>query len=70
MSLQPVSAKLASGAKELSVAWERTQRAWGDAKRDEFERRYLADLLVAVGDAIRTIGELDKVLTRIRHECE
>jgi hypothetical protein len=70
MSLQPISTKLMAGARELSVAWEQTQRVWGDAKRDEFERLYVSELLSAVDDAVRTIGEIDKVLTRIRHDCE
>ena len=70
MSLQPISARLMAGARDLSIAWAQTQSSWGDAKRDEFERLYIADLLVAVDDAIRAITEIDKVLTNIRHDCE
>jgi len=70
MSLQPISARLMAGTKELSIAWARTQSYWGDAKRDEFERLHIADLLAAVDDAVRAITEIDKLLTKIRHDCE
>jgi hypothetical protein len=70
MSLQPSRERLMTDTKELSIAWGQTQSCWRDAKRDEFERLYIAELVSAVDDAIRAITEIDELLTKIRHDCE
>ena len=70
MSLQPVSSRLKADTKELSIEWARTREYWRDAKADEFERLYIAEILAAVGDANRAITEIDKHLAKIRYDCE
>jgi hypothetical protein len=70
MSLQPTSSRLMAATRELLSEWGRTRDHWRDAKGAEFERRYIAEIPAAVGDAIRAITELDKQLAKIRHDCE
>jgi len=64
------ASKLAAITKELSIQWQQTKEHWGDAKSQEFERQYMAELLAAVDRAATVIEELDKVVTKIRNDCE
>ncbi len=56
--------------KQLSVAWAETQNHWRDEKSDEFEKRFLTELISAVERAGPVFDDLDKVLSRVRSECE
>ena len=57
--------------KELSLKWEadtrllaRRERAW------RFERRYIELLRDSVDKGIPVIEELDKIVTKVRKDCE
>lgn len=56
--------------KQLSVAWAETRRHWHDVKSDEFEKRFLADLVANIERAAPVFDDLEKVLSRARSECE
>ena len=56
--------------KELAADWAATKDHWSDAKSQEFERQYIAELLASVDRAVTVIEELDKVVTKIRNDCE
>ena len=43
---------------------------WKDAKSQEFERRYMEELLASVDRAVTVIEQLDKLITKIRSDCE
>ncbi len=70
MSLQPVSGRLQGRARDLAAAWAQVERVWHDAKCEEFKRQHVAKLLQAADDAVRTIGEIDKILRTMQHACE
>ncbi len=62
--------RLAALTKELAVEWEHTRETWRDAKGDEFDRKYMQELLSSVDKTLGVIEQVDKLLTRIRKDCE
>ena len=70
MSLAASRAQLARRTKELNVSWEQTKNYWRDAKAREFESKYIASLPDAVNASVTIIEELDKILNKIRKDCE
>lgn len=70
MSLLANKSRLLAITKDLSVQWEQTKETWRDMKCREFEDKYLKDLFASVDAAARVLDELDKVLGKIRSDCE
>ena len=64
------SSRLAGLTKELRAQWQDTKSYWKDAKSQEFERRYMEELLAGVDRTVTVIEQLDKLVTRIRMDCE
>jgi hypothetical protein len=62
--------RLAALTKELRVQWYQTKEYWADAKAQEFERRFLAELFASVDKSVTVIEQLDKLIANIRHDCE
>ncbi len=62
--------RLASLTKELRSEWQNTKQYWKDAKSQEFEHRYMEELLASVDRAVTVIEQLDKLITKIRSDCE
>jgi len=61
---------LASATKDLSLRWSETREAWKDTKAREFEQRYLAELISAVERAVPVFDDLEKLVSRVRSDCE
>jgi len=64
------SARLAGLTKELRVQWQETKHYWRDAKSLEFESRYMEELLASVDRTVTVIEQLDKLMSKIRKDCE
>ena len=64
------AAKLTGLTKQLSSQWEQTKDYWQDAKSQEFERQYIEELLTSVDKAVTVIEQLDKLVAKIRTDCE
>ena len=62
--------RLTALTKELRVEWQNTKSYWKDAKSQEFERRYMEELLASVDRTVTVIEQLDKLVTKIRSDCE
>ncbi|MGD0258409.1 MAG: hypothetical protein ABSD29_01135 [Verrucomicrobiota bacterium] len=62
--------RLAGITKELRAQWQETKSYWKDAKSAEFERRYMEELLASVDRAVTVIEQLDKLITKIKKDCE
>jgi hypothetical protein len=56
--------------KELRAEWDQTRQCWNDAKSLEFEQRFLNDLLAGVNQAIANIDTLERVINKVRNDCE
>lgn len=63
-------ARLEAITKELRVQWQQTKQYWSDAKSAEFERAYLEELFSSVDRAVSVIDQLDKLLSKIKKDCE
>jgi hypothetical protein len=64
------AAKLMALTRALSQEWQRTKECWKDAKCEEFERKYVQELTTGVDRAVTVMEQLDKLMTKIRKDCE
>ena len=62
--------RLSAVTKELRVQWQQTKQYWTDAKSQEFEQKYLQELFTTVDKTANVIEQLNKVLTKIKRDCE
>jgi thymidylate synthase len=62
--------RLTAITKELWVQWQRTKDDWRDAKSLEFERKYLQELMSSVDKTVAVIDQLDKLIAKIKSDCE
>lgn len=70
MSLAANRARLSGITRELSLQWEQTKVYWRDSKSAEFEKKYLEELFNSVGAALTVIEDLDKLIAKVRNDCE
>jgi hypothetical protein len=70
MSISPNGKVVAAATKELLLKWEETKELWRDAKALEFEQTYLTELQTAVDRALPIFEDLDKLVTKVRSDCE
>jgi len=63
-------AKLTALTKALSLQWEDTKNYWRDSKSEEFERQYIQELLTSAERAVAVIQQIDKLIAKIRSDCE
>jgi hypothetical protein len=62
--------RLAGLTNNLRAEWEQTKYHWTDAKSREFEQRFLDELFAGVNQTITNIETLERVLAKIRNDCE
>ena len=62
--------RLAGATRELCLQWQQTRNSWRDAKSQEFEAQYLSELVATVDKSVAVIEQLDKLLSKIRKDCE
>lgn len=70
MSISPNGKVVAAATKELLLKWEETKESWRDAKALEFEQKYLTELQTAVDRALPIFEDLDKLVSKVRSDCE
>jgi hypothetical protein len=64
------ASRLSGITKELWVNWQETKSQWRDLKSQQFEQDYLLELLNTVDKSVAVIEQLDKVIQKIRKDCE
>ena len=62
--------RLAGLTNELRAEWDQTKHHWNDAKSREFEQRFMSELIPAVNQSIVTIESLERLLAKLRQDCE
>ena len=62
--------KLAAVTRVLSSQWQQTRESWKDAKSEEFERQYLEELFTSVDKAVAIMDQVEKLVAKIRSDCE
>jgi thymidylate synthase len=70
MSVSSNKARIASVTKDILVQWERTKEQWHDAKSAEFEAHYIEPLRSSVDSAMDVVDQMDKIISKIRNDCE
>jgi hypothetical protein len=70
MSLAGSRSRLAAVSKELDLHWQQTKSYWRDEKAQEFEHRYMEELLARVDKTVGVLEKLDEILNRVRKDCE
>lgn len=62
--------RLEAITRELWVQWQQTRQSWADDRSREFEQKYLQELVQSVEKSVAVIEQLDKLITRIKRDCE
>lgn len=70
MSLNHSKGRLVGLSRELLRVWQETQESWRDQKAREFDTVYMQPMFDAVDHASAAIEDLDKILQRLRQDCE
>ncbi len=70
MNLQANKGTLMAVSKELNQNWQHVKESWRDTKQNEFERTYIETLQTNINMAVDAMEKLDKVLNKIRRDCE
>jgi hypothetical protein len=70
MSISANGKLIASLTKELSLKWADTREHWQDIKAREFEQKYIDDLTITVDRAAPVFDDLEKLISKVRTDCE
>ena len=70
MSITTSKARLDTLTRELASNWAQTKYSWRDAKSQEFEQRFMDELLASVNRTTTSIQELEKIVAKVRNDCE
>ncbi len=62
--------KLMALTRQLSAQWQQTKESWQDAKSKEFERQFIDELMAGVDKSVTVMEQVDKLVTKIRNDCE
>ncbi len=70
MNLSGNKGRLNALTRDILLRWSETKNYWRDAKSDEFERRFMAELSANVNRTVLIVEKLDEVLKKVRSDCE
>jgi hypothetical protein len=70
MSIRASGIRLSAVTRQILSDWSETKEYWKDAKSREFDRDYMSELQPGVDQAVATMEELEKLITKIRTDCE
>lgn len=70
MSLNASKSRLSGITRQISLQWAQTRTYWRDAKADEFEQRYLDELVRYADKTTQVLEKLDELLKKVRSDCE
>lgn len=68
--MNAAATRLSGITRELSLAWQQTRDSWTDARAQEFEAKYMSELVATVDRTVGVIDQLDKVIQKARKDCE
>ena len=70
MSVKSTRGTINKAVRDLNVSWQQCKNYWTDVKSKEFEEKYITPLPDAVTATSSIIDEIDKILTKIKRDCE
>jgi hypothetical protein len=70
MNLSGNKGRLIGLTRDLSLRWAETKEHWRDAKSEEFEHRFMAELSANVNRTVMILDKLEELLKKVRSDCE
>lgn len=70
MNLSGNKGRMIGLTRDLLLRWGETKNFWRDAKSEEFERRFIAELDASVNRTVLIVDKLDELLKKVRSDCE
>ena len=70
MSMVSARTRLATLTKIVSNDWHNTKEHWQDKQAMHFQKQYIEGLLHEVSSTIEIIEKLDKLVTKVKRDCE
>ena len=70
MSVHATKARLAGMTRQLALEWEHVRTTWTDDKAREFHQRYIVQLIADVEKAVAAMEQLEKLMIRVKEDCE
>lgn len=70
MNLNASRTRLQLLTREILLRFDETKTSWRDARADEFERKYMQELLARVEKSVGSVEKLDQVLSKVKNDCE
>jgi hypothetical protein len=61
---------ISAATNDLLKRWSELENTWRDAKSREFEERYLSNLTSTVERAVPVFDQIQKLLSKVREDCE
>jgi hypothetical protein len=61
---------VSTATRELWRQWLETKTCWRDARSEEFERKFLAELSAVVERSGSAFDRLEKLVSTIKEQCE
>lgn len=70
MSMVATRTRLATLTKILANDWHNTKEQWQDKQALHFQKQYIEGLLQNVTSTIEIIEKLDKLISKVKKDCE
>jgi hypothetical protein len=70
MSIGNDGKTVAAATKDLLRRWKETRESWRDSRSEDFERRHVREWEAAIDRAMPVFENLEKLVTKIRKDCE
>jgi hypothetical protein len=70
MNLSGNKSRLVGLTRDILLRWAETREHWRDARSQEFDRRFMAELDASVNRTVLILDKLDEVLKKVRSDCE
>jgi hypothetical protein len=70
MNLSGNKGRLIGLTRDISLHWAETKDHWRDAKSQEFEHRFMAELSANVNRTVIILEKLEELLKKVRNDCE
>lgn len=70
MSMIAAKSRISTLTKMLANDWNNTKEQWNDKQSAHFQQQYMEGLLQNVTSTVEIIEKLDKLVTKVKRDCE
>jgi len=70
MSLVSTRTRLSTLTKVLANDWNSTKEQWNDKQSAYFQKKHMESLLQNVTSTVEIIEKLDKLIAKVKKDCE